>query len=188
LHSSTPHTNPPDPRRSFGFIVAVRVLVLVLVLQLSAPALLHCGNALWAMCEMETVSDTQQMPAAHDCCPDSESSPKSKATPIAPQLADAASDSACGTVDCHCFHASPANDTTVFPEAVPVAKFSTEQIQPELRLLSGFSLSSPSGLFLQQQQPDEPTSGQQLSSSDLRAKGYGSAPEPLRIMHCRYLI
>jgi hypothetical protein len=188
LHSSTPHTNPPDPRRSFGFIVAVRALVLVFLLQLSAPALLHCGNALWAMCNMEAAPAMQDMPAAHDCCPDSESSPKSKATPVAPQLADAASGSACDTADCHCFHASFADEAASLPEAIPVAKFSTEQIQPELRLLSGFGLSSPSDLLLQQQQPDEPTSGKQLSSSDLRAKGYGSAPEPLRIMHCRYLI
>jgi hypothetical protein len=139
------------------------------------------------MCDMEATSDSHEMPAAHDCCPDSETSPQSKATPIAPQLAETTSGSACGTADCHCFHASFADEAASLPEAIPAAKFSTEQLQPELRLLSGFHLSSPSALLLHQQ-PDESASGQQLSSTDLRAKAYGSAPEPLRIMHCRYLI
>ncbi|MFW6347177.1 MAG: hypothetical protein ACOC2C_01035 [Cyclonatronaceae bacterium] len=91
--------------------------------------------------------------------------------------------------DCHCFHATASAADAQLPEGLPASKLSSEQLQPKLQLLSDFSLNSLSGAsFLKQHQADPPAAGQKLSSQDLRAKAYGSAPEPLRIIYCSYLI
>ncbi|MFW6347176.1 MAG: hypothetical protein ACOC2C_01030 [Cyclonatronaceae bacterium] len=64
------------------------MLILVLLFQLSAPALLQCGTALWAFCDMEAGRE-MEMPTAHDCCPDSDADSFEALPLIAPELADA---------------------------------------------------------------------------------------------------
>ena len=163
------------------------MLVVLLLLQLSAPALLQCGTALWAFCGMEADAAGMDMPMAHDCCPDSKSS---EALPlIAPELDDANPVAHCGMSECHCFHATTTAADAQLPEGLPASKFSTEQLQPELKLLSGFSLNSLSpAALLKQYQPKTSPAGHQLSSDERHLQKYGSAPGPLRIIYCSYLI
>lgn len=101
---------------------------------------------------------------------------------MAPQLAETSTGSSCGTAGCSCFHATATAADAQLPEGLPASIFSVKQLQAELHLTSGLSLNTPSPAFLIRSQPEK------LSSKDLRAAGYGAAPEPLRIIYCSYLI